>query len=119
MTDGDHTPGRGSSPRPGARVRLIGVVVLTLGLSGACLVYLTGPPPPEDLSSDPSTARAYKRDLRDTEMNFGRMGVIVNDLWADLQSPGAQAVLIAGVGVVVASGCFYFARLLDNEDDTR
>ncbi|MGD1086696.1 MAG: hypothetical protein ABSA47_18315 [Verrucomicrobiota bacterium] len=112
-------PGPHASTRRGARLRLIGALVLALGLAAAGLVYLTGPPPEADLSSDPSTAKAYKRDLRDTEINFGRTGVIVNELWADLQRPGAQAVLITAFAVLAASGCFYFARLLDIQDQPR
>jgi hypothetical protein len=96
---------------------MTGVIVLALGLVVAALVYTTATPP-EDLADDPSTAQAYKNGLRDTEENFGKTGVIVNDLWGDLSRPGTQALLIAAGAGVVAGGCFYFARLLDPRNES-
>jgi hypothetical protein len=91
---------------------MVGVLVLVLGLSGAGAVYWTGRPP-EDWSSDPATARAYKTEARNIEINFGRMGLILNDVMADLERPGTQAALIALASILVASGCFCFARWLE------
>jgi hypothetical protein len=91
---------------------MIGVLVLLLGLGGAGVVYWTGSPP-EDLSADPATARAYKTEARDIEINFGKMGLILNDWMADLERPGTQAAIIALVSILVASGCFWFARWLE------
>jgi flagellar basal body-associated protein FliL len=90
-------------------LRTLGVLVLLLGLGGAGAVYWTGAPP-DDLSADPATARAYKTEARDIEINYGKMGVLMNELADDLNHPGTQAAIIAAVSVVVASGCFYFAR---------
>jgi len=106
------TPGS-SGPRR-ARLRRIGVLVLLLGLAGAVLVYCTGVPPP-DWSADPSTARAYKTASRDLEINFGKMGLVLNDLMAALKRPGTQALLIAAASFLVSSGCFYFARLPEQD----
>jgi hypothetical protein len=99
------------SARSGARLRTIGVVVLLLGFGGAGLVYWTGTPP-EDLSDDPDMARAYKTEAREIEKNFGKMGLLLNDLREDLRQPGTQAVMIVVASTLVASGCFYVARLL-------
>jgi len=88
---------------------MIGVLVLLLGLGGAGAVYWTGSPP-VDLSSDPATARDYKTETRDIEINFGKMGLLMNEWMADLERPGTQAGLIALVSILVASGCFYFAQ---------
>jgi len=33
-----------------------------------------------------------------------------------LKQPGTQAIIIAAFSVIIASGCFYFARLSDGED---
>jgi hypothetical protein len=88
----------------------VGVLILLLGLAAAALVYGTGTPP-EDLSDDPSTARAYKTEQRNIEINFGRMGLMMNDFLNDLKYPGTQALIIViGTGLA-ASGCFYVARL--------
>jgi hypothetical protein len=87
----------------------MGVLVLLLGLAGAGVVYWTGASP-ADLSADPSTARAYKTESRDIEINFGKTGLLLNDLMADLKRPGTQALIILAVSILVASGCFYFAR---------
>src|SRR5271157_454512 len=110
MAVNNRTPGPDRSPRGGARLRTIGVLVLLLGLGGAGVVYWTGAAP-EDLSDDPSTARAYKREAREIEINFGKMGLLMNGLWEDLKHPGTQAVVIAVASILAASGCFYFARL--------
>jgi len=98
-----------SSGRRRSRLRTLGVLVLLLGLGAAGAVYWTGAPP-EDLSADPATARAYKTEARDIEINFGKMGLLMNDLENDLQYPGTQAAIIATVSIIVACGCFYFAQ---------
>jgi hypothetical protein len=98
-----------SSGQRRARLRAIGVLVLLLGLGGAGAVYWTGAAP-SDLSDDPSTARAYKTESRDTEINFGKMGLLLNDWMDDLKRPGTQAALIAITSILISAGCFYFAR---------
>ncbi len=92
------------------------MVVLLLGLGGAGLVYWTGAPP-EDLSANPATARVYKTERREIEINFGKMGLLANDLREDLKQPGTQAVLIAAASILVASGCFYVARWQDGLEE--
>jgi hypothetical protein len=106
------TPAPDSSARRRARLRTIGILVLLLGLAGAGTVYWTGAPP-ADLSADPSTARAYKTAERTIEINSGKLGVLLNDLTEDLKRPGTQALIILAVSILVASGCFYFARWLE------
>ena len=88
---------------------MVGALVLLLGLGGAGIVYWTGSPP-VDLSSDPATARDYKTETRDIEINFGKMGLLMNEWMTDLERPGTQAAIIALVSILAASGCFYFAH---------
>jgi hypothetical protein len=90
----------------------MGVLILLLGLGGAGVVYWTGAPP-EDFSADPSTARAYRTESRDLEINFGKMGLVMNDLLDDLTHPRTQAAVIAVASMLVASGCFCFAQWLE------
>ena len=111
------TPGPDSPPGRRAPLRAIGVLVLLLGLGGAGLVYWTGTAP-EDWSADPATARAYKTESRDIEINFGKMGLLMNKLLDDLKNPGTQAGIIVVVSILVASGCFYIARLRDGGDES-
>jgi hypothetical protein len=102
------------------RLRSAGLLLLLLGLGGAGVVYWTGTAP-EDTAADPATARAYRTERRDIEINFGRVGVITNDLEADFERPGTQAAVIAVVSILLASGCFGLARWLEGRgepDDT-
>ena len=112
MAVNNATSNPGLSGRRGARLRTVGVLVLLLGLGGAGAVYWTGVPP-EDLSANPATARAYRTEARDIEINFGKMGLLMNDLENDLKYPGPQAAIIAVTSILVASGCFYFAHWTD------
>ena len=91
---------------------MAGALILLLGLAGAGVVYWTGAPP-EDWSSDPATARAYKTEARNIEINFGKMGLMLNDVMAGLDRTDVRAAIIALVSILVASGCFCFARWLE------
>jgi hypothetical protein len=106
-----------SRPKRGGRLNIIGILVLLLGFGGAGLVYWTGAPP-EDLSDDLATTRAYKTETRNIEMNFGKMGLLMTDLMEDLSHPGTQAGLIAAASILVASGCFFCARRRGSEDQS-
>jgi hypothetical protein len=50
------------------------------------------------------------------EMLYGKSGELIEDWFNDLKQPGTQAIIIAGAAIVIAAGCFYFARLLDDDD---
>jgi flagellar basal body-associated protein FliL len=115
MTESNSTPGPAPSGRKPARLRTIGLLILLLGLAAAAVVYWTGAPPPS-YADDPDTARAYKTESRNLEINFGKLGLLANDLLTELQHPGAQALLIATVSILAAAGCFYVARLMERDD---
>jgi hypothetical protein len=97
-------------PRAGTALRIVGAVILFLGLSTAGLVYGLSPPP-ADLSDDVLSARNSKKVQRAIEVNVGKMGVVMEDLTEDLQDPATQAIVIAVGSILLASGCFYFAHL--------
>jgi hypothetical protein len=96
---------------------MVGVIVLLLGISGACLVYWMGTRSP-DLSDDLSMLGYNKAQTRQMGMLYGKSGLLIEEWSNDLKQPGTQAILIAAASVIIASVCFYFARLLENDDGT-
>ena len=97
---------------------MIGVVVLLLGLAGAGAVYWmgthSGKPSEDELL--PGNTRAESHQM---ELLYGKMGLLTMELSDDLKQPGTQASLIATVSILIAAGCFYFARLSDDDPETR
>jgi hypothetical protein len=59
-----------------------------------------------------------KPEERQMEMLYGKSGELIENWSNDLKQPGTQAIIIAGAAIVIAAGCFYFARLLDADDAT-
>ena len=117
MTVTDPTSGPHTSSRRSARLRLAGIIVLALGISGAGIVYWLGTRSP-DLSDDLSMLGYKKAEQRQMGRLYGKMGTLIEDWTDDLKHPGTQAVLIAGFSVLMAGGCFHFSRLLENDDKT-
>jgi len=110
------TSAAGSNVRSARRLRKIGVVALLVGVLGAGLVYWLGKPP-RDVMDDPSMGGFNKANQRQMEMMYGKMGTMTEDLFQHLKRPGTQAAIIAIGGVLVAAGCFYFARLVSYGGD--
>jgi hypothetical protein len=104
-----------SARRLARRLRITAVVVLLSGMIAGLAVYWTGTPP-ADLSDDVATADTSKIVQRDIEMNAGKMGLFMSDLLDDWRHPGTRAAVLLMTAVLVAGGCFYFARLLDRDD---
>jgi hypothetical protein len=108
--------------RAGTTLRIIGAVILALGLGGAGLVYWLSAPP-DDLSDEVLRASNSKRVQRAIEVNVGKMGVVMDGLAEDLEDPATKAIVIAVAAILLASGCFYFAHLqargveLDDSED--
>jgi hypothetical protein len=115
MTVNDNASTPNASARQGARLRLIGIIVLALGIGGAGVVYWLGTRSP-DLSDDPSMLGFNQRQERQMGLLYGKMGTLVEDWSEDLKRPGTQTVLILGFSALVAGGCFYFSRLIESED---
>jgi hypothetical protein len=116
MIANDKTPGPASSDKRRARrLKAIGVIVLLLGIAVAGTVYWMGTRS-ADLSDDPSMLGYDKPEERQMEILYGKQGELIEDWLDDLKQPGTQAILIAAVSAIIASGCFYFARLLDADD---
>jgi hypothetical protein len=106
-----------SSQRAG-KLRIIGVIVLVIGIAGAGIVYWLGSRSP-DLSDDLSMTGYNRAETRQMEILYGKQGELIEDWSNDLKQPGTQAVIIIVTAVLIAGGSFYFARLSDYDDETR
>jgi hypothetical protein len=117
MTVNESQHGPDAFVRRSTRLRLAGIFLLVAGLIGAGLVCWLGNRSP-DVSDDLSLVGYNRAQRRQMGQLYGKMGTVIEDWSEDLKRPGTQASLIVGFSVVVAGGCFYFARLLDNENRT-
>ena len=115
MSVNGQTAAPAPSGRQQKRLRMIGVVVLLLGLAAAGAVYWIGTHSTEPSEDEllPGNARAESRQM---ELLYGKMGLLTQELSDDLKQPGTQAFLIATISILVAAGCFYFARLSDDTE---
>jgi len=105
------------SSRRQRRLKAIGVIVLLLGISSACLVYWMGTRSP-DLSNDLSMVGFNRAEQRQMGQLYGKMGLLIEDWTNDVKQPGTQATLIVSASILISLGCFYFARLSDDVDKT-
>ena len=106
-----------ASSKTSARFRLAGIIVLVLGLAGAGAIYWAGTRSP-DLTDDPAMTGYNRAQMRQMGMLYGKMGPVIEQWLDDLKQPGTQAVLIAAVSALGAAGCFYFARLSNDNGET-
>ena len=113
MTAGESPDNQAASARRSARLRLAGVIVLLAGVIGAALIYWTRP---RDMSNDLSMVGFNRAQRRQMGQLYGRMGMLVQDWSDDLKRPDTQAALVLGGTIIVAAGCFYFARLSGPDD---
>ena len=118
MTPIDKTSGPHSSSRRSAQLRMIGIVVLVLGLGSAGVVYWLGTRSP-DVMDDISMLGYNKAQTRQMGMLYGKMGPVIEEWFDDLKQPGTQAEIIVVVSILAGAGCFYFARLLGLDDEPR
>ena len=100
------------SKRQARRLKLIGTLVLVLGIATAGLVYWIGSRP-QDLDDDPQMLGNEKAAAQQSEILLGQFGVVI-DL---LKQPGTQAIIITAVSAFTTCICFYFANLLDHRDE--
>lgn len=118
MTVNDEKISPDSFSKRAARLRRIGVIVLLLGIGSAGLVYWLGTRSP-NVMDDLSMVGFNKARTRQMGMLYGKMGPVIEEWFDDLKRPGTQATIIAAVSTLIAAGCFYFARLLDPDDEPR
>jgi hypothetical protein len=103
-----------SGKRRARRLRIIGCIILILGIASAGIVYCLGTRS-ADLSDDLSMVGYNKPEERQMEILYGKQGELIEDWSNDLKQPGTQAVIIIIISTLAAGGCFYFARLMDDD----
>jgi hypothetical protein len=98
-------------------LRIVGGVLLALGMAAAGLVYWLGTREP-DLSNDPSMQGFNRAEQRQMGQLYGKSGLLIDE-WADeLKQPDTQAILILIFFGLAGAGCIYFARLMDVDEET-
>lgn len=60
-----------------------------------------------------------KARTRQMGMLYGKMGPLIENWSEDLKQPGTQAEIIVAFSILTAGGCFYFARLMEYDDEPR
>jgi hypothetical protein len=118
VTDDQPSAPAPPSRRRTRRLRTIGVLVLVLGLVAAGAVYWLGTRD-ADLSGKLSMQGFDRAERRQMGRLYGKSGLLIDEWTDDLKQPSTQAILIAGFSAAVFAGCFYFARLLDFDDEAR
>jgi hypothetical protein len=93
----------------------IGILILVVGFCVGGLIYRSAPPDAggssanvavDDSSLPPEDTRRYAHD---TEMNFGKLGLLMDEgkrAAAKLGEPKPLAFSVAVVSIIAAAGCF-------------
>jgi len=84
------------------------------GLGSAGVVYWLGSHA-KDYADDLSMVGFNRAEERQMAILYGKQGQLIEDLENSLKQSGTQASLIAAAAAVIAIGCFYFARILEDE----
>jgi hypothetical protein len=106
-------PGMVASGRA-RRLKTIGCFILLLGGVCAAVVYWQGQR--AAAMDDPAMLGFNRAERRQMDVMYGKMGSSINDLGDELKQPNTQAVLIVVGAVILAGGCFFFARLPAGDD---
>ena len=115
----------GSSPKQGATLNRLGVVVLLLGLTSAGLVFWFGQRQIARQSRSRATTAAEgdwqdgtlsledsKSGSRAVELYYGKTGFLVLRLSNWWKRPESKAIVLATASTLIAAGCFFAARRL-------
>jgi len=70
-----------------------------------------------NLNDDLSMQGFNRAEQRQMGELYGKSGLLIDEWVDDLKQPGTQAIIIVVVAALVAGGCFYFARLVEVEDE--
>ena len=64
-------------------------------------------------------AAFHRPEERQMAILYGKQGRLIEDLDRTLARPGTQAILLAMAALTVAAGCFYLARIAEEEAKPR
>jgi hypothetical protein len=95
--------------REKAHLRLAGVIVLSLGLISAGILYWART---RDSNLDQYREAQARAESRQMQILYGTSGGLTEDLSNALKRPANQALLIVTVSVLIAGACFYLGRPL-------
>ena len=99
--------------REKARLRMIGIIVLSAGS-----VYWLGsrPPPAEDIRMQEYEESQALSESRQMQQLYGTSGGILEEILESLEEAGIQALLIIFLSGMIAAGCFYLGKPLPQDD---
>lgn len=100
--------------REKARLRLAGVIVLSLGLISAGVLYWART---RDSNLDQYREAQARAESRQMQILYGTSGGLAEDLTNGLKRPANQALIIAAVSALLAGACFYLGRPLPPATD--
>jgi len=93
--------------REKVRLRLAGVIVLSLGLISAGVLYWART---RDSNLDQYRDAQARAESRQMQLLYGTSGSLTEDLTNALKRPANQAIIICVVSGLIATGCFYLGR---------
>jgi hypothetical protein len=99
--------------REKAHLRLIGTVVLSLGLISSGILYWART---RDANLDQYREAQARAESRQMQLLYGSSGSLAEDLSNGLKRPANQAIVIAVVSSLIAAGCFYLSRPLPESE---
>jgi hypothetical protein len=103
-----------------ASLKMTGVIVLVVGLSGAVLLYRQGRPPASKTAGEwqDSTLSLTdsKANTRNIEMYGGQLEVLMVKWQEWFHQPTARATLVAMGAAVAALVCFILAHFMKKQD---
>lgn len=91
---------------------------MVLGLAGAEIIYWRGAGA-SDLPDDPALLANEKAASRQAAVLYGNQAVVVQQWTDELSRPGTLAIIIILTASLAAGGCFYIARLIENDASRR
>ena len=100
------------------RLRQAGATIFLMGLAGAGTVLWLGSRAPDE-SDNPDLVALHRPEERQLGILYGKQGRLVDDLDTALARPRTQAILLAAAVLTAAAGCFYFARIMETDAQTK
>jgi len=103
-----------SAKRRAHKLRLVGLVVLLLGIAGGIMVYECRLRT-SDVMDDPEMLGFNRAEIRQMGLLYGRQGTMIMEFNAALERPQTQVILILILSALVAGGCWMIARLMERD----